>query len=180
MEDLKNLIAKQYINSKKSHKNPIYILNSSHCQKIIDHFLNLSSEDKRLRFGFSINSDGIENYVKHINFNNKECLGYFDEKNNIKGFAHLTKSNKNYVAELGLSVNSDFQGKGIGFSLLIYSSHWAKKLNYDFINIECLNNNIKIINWVKKAGFPIQKIGFEALAVFPTIKGPLPLEIMTI
>lgn len=176
MENLKNLIAKQYINSKNIQDTPVYILNSNHIEKIIIHFEDLSKIDKRLRFGFPINNDGIKNYVNNINFDNKECLGYFDEYGNIKGVAHLTKNKKEYVAELGVSVNKDYQGKGIGFSLLIHSAHWAKHLGYDFINIECLNNNTKIINWVRKAGFPIQRIGFEALAVFPTIRGPLPLE----
>lgn len=176
MENLKNLVAKQYINSKNIQNTPVYILNSTHIDKIICHFEELSKSDRRLRFGFPINSDGIKRYVNNINFDKKECLGYFDKNGDIKGVAHLSQNEKDYVAELGVSVNKALQGKGIGFSLLIHSAHWAKYLGYDFINIECLNNNIKIINWVKKAGFPIQRIGFEALAVFPTIKGPLPLE----
>lgn len=176
MENLKNLVAKQYINSKNIQNTPVYILTTEHIEKIISHFEELTHSDKRLRFGFPISSDGIRSYVQNINFEKKESLGYFDKNGNIKGFAHLTQNKKDYVAELGVSVNRDFQGKGIGFSLLIHSAHWANHLGYDFINIECLNNNTKIINWVKKAGFPIQRIGFEALAVFPTIKGPLPLE----
>lgn len=176
MEKLTNLIAKQYINSKNIQNTPVYVLTSQHIEKIIIHFKELTKADKRLRFGFPINDDGIKMYVEKINFDKKECLGYFDSNGDIRGIAHITQKEKNYVAELGLSVNKDFQGKGVGFSLLIHSAYWAKHLGYDFINIEFLNNNTKIVNWVKKAGFPIQRIGFEALSVFPTIKGPLPLE----
>lgn len=171
-------IKKQNINSITSHENPVFLIPRTYSKDVITHFKNLSSKDKKMRFGFNISDSGIENYVNKINFEEAECLAYFDENKNIQGVSHLSSTNKAYVSEIGLSVNDLYQGKGIGFSLLIYSVHWAKYKGYDFINIEFLSNNKKIVNWVKRAGFPIQKIGFESLSVFPTIEGPIPSFIL--
>lgn len=174
MKETENLLAKQYINSKKIENTPVFVLNQSHSDAIVQHFMELSSENKRMRFGYPVSFHSLQQYVSKINFEDGECLGFLDDDNQIRGVSHVSRGQKEYVAELGLSVNEEYQGKGIGFALLIYSAHWAKHKGYDFFNIECLAHNTKITNWVKRAGFPIQRIGFETLAVFPTIAGPLP------
>jgi len=174
MKDKENLLAKHYINSKKIESSPVFVLNQNHRDAIVQHFMSLSLENKRMRFGYSASLYSLQEYVSKINFEDGECLGFLDSDNQIRGISHVSRGQKEYVAELGLSVNETYQGKGVGFALLIYSAHWAKHKGYDFFNIECLAHNTKIVNWVKRAGFPIQRIGFETLSVFPTIAGPLP------
>lgn len=137
-------------------------------QSLEEHFKRLDTESKRFRFYASINDEFIQHYSKKLNMNNNYFLGWYDSNNILRGVSHVSGTKNPYVAEIGLSLEKDFRGKGIGLSLLVNSVLLAKNLNFNYISIECLSSNYNIISWVKRAGFPLERKGTELHSVFST------------
>src|SRR4029079_14876358 len=83
--------------------------------ELLVHFLALSSEDRRLRFGSSTSSEGIEAYVRRIDFDRDAAFGVHDDSLRLVGVAHLGLLDDH--AELGLSVLPGHRGIGLGSAL---------------------------------------------------------------
>ena len=133
-----------------------------------EHFKRLDHESKRLRFYSSINDDFIQHYSQKLNMNNNYFLGWYDSSNILRGVSHISATKNPYVAEIGLSLEKEFRGKGIGLSLLVNSVLLSKELNFNYISIGCLSSNYNVISWVKRAGFPLERKGTELHSVFST------------
>src|SRR5262245_63753656 len=53
------------------------------------HFLALSTDDRRLRFGASLSAERIEAYVAEIDFGRDAVFGVFDDRLALIGVAHV-------------------------------------------------------------------------------------------
>lgn len=161
-------IAKQYIEQVYNNLCNIKLLSEKDSEDIIRHLESLNKDDKYLRFGINVNSHWIKHYINNIDFKKNVFIGYV-ENDMLIGLCQIARTNKKYIAELAISVLTDYQKKSIGKTLLVEAVFTAKQLNYDFISIDYLINNHRIIHWVKQIGLPIQRIGIEGQSVFPTI-----------
>ena len=56
------------------------------------HFLALDAEDRRLRFGVSLNDDAVRAYVARIDFERDAALGVYDDALRLIGAAHVAKA----------------------------------------------------------------------------------------
>ena len=56
------------------------------------HFLSLESEDRRLRFGASLNDAAVRAYVARIDFERDAAFGVFDDDLHLVGAAHLARA----------------------------------------------------------------------------------------
>lgn len=91
---------------------------------IIRHLLALPAEDRLLRFGFRAPDESIYAYVDRINFINDDVFGvYGNDGKNLIGLLHLSIYKASdcvpvFLAEAGLSVQSQYQGHGMGNLML--------------------------------------------------------------
>lgn len=110
---------------------------------ILNHFLKLEPEARRLRFGYQITDAGIDTYVNRMIANqNAENLVFvaFDDGLNIKALAHLALISDG-TGELGISVLPEMRGKKLGLKLFKRIVLTAKVLGIKEIFVQCLSEN---------------------------------------
>lgn len=162
------LIANQYIQQVYKNLPNIKILSEINSEEIISHLESLNKDDKYLRFGFNVNKHWIKHYITNIDFKKNVFIGYY-ENEILVGVCQIASTDKKYIAELAISVLKNFQNNKIGKTLLVEAVFISKQLEYDFISVDYLMNNYRIISWIKSIGLPIQRIGIEGQSVFPTV-----------
>ena len=64
------------------------------------------------------------------------------EWDNIVGFGHMAKENSDW--EVAVSVDREYQGRGIGDSLMGYMIPWAKIHGVHNVFMHCITQNQKI------------------------------------
>src|SRR5215471_9321740 len=87
---------------------------------LAEHFLALPAEDRRLRFGSSLSSEAIGEYVGRIDFERDAVFGVHDDALALIGVAHLALADDS--AELGISVLPQHRGVGVGSELFARAS----------------------------------------------------------
>jgi GNAT superfamily N-acetyltransferase len=112
------------------------------------HFIALSSEDRRLRFGAGLADAGVRLYVKGIDFRSDAVFGVVDDDLNIVAAAHLARSNGH--AELGVSVLPAHRGRGIGGALLERAHMHARNWGVHALFIHCLTENGAMLHLARK------------------------------
>lgn len=163
-----NKIALEYIKKTLHNKKHLKDINEKHIKEIIQHLKSLNKNDRNLRFGINVNDHWIEHYINNLDFQKNHFIAY-SINSNIIGLCQIARTNKNYIAEIAISVLEEYQNINIGKLLLVESVFFANEIGFDFISIDYLIKNYRIINWIKKTGLPIQRIGVEGKSVFPTI-----------
>src|SRR3569623_1862955 len=100
--------------------------NRSH---LLHHLLGLSKEDRLLRFGAMLSDELIFKYVQAINFSYDKIFGVYDGRCTLLAAGHLAfaprdavpalseVTEKERIAELGVSVSASARGCGIGTKL---------------------------------------------------------------
>jgi GNAT superfamily N-acetyltransferase len=117
------------------------------------HFIALTSEDRRLRFGAGLTDAAIRLYVKGIDFGHDALFGVVDDELNIIAAAHLARSNGH--AELGVSVLPGHRGRGIGGALLGRAHMHARNWGVHALFIHCLTENGAMLHLARKHGMDI-------------------------
>ena len=136
------------------------------------HFLALSAEDRRLRFGFIANDAAIERYVDGIDFSRDTVFGVNVETRNFEGIAHLALDKKH--AELGLSVLDPYRGRGIGTALVSRAAVHARNRDIDVLFMQCLSENRAIMRIAASIGMRVVTQGpdSEASMSLPSANPP--------
>ena len=83
--------------------------------RVLQHFVALSAEDRRTRFGSERNAEGLGRYVNRIDFEQHCVLGATATCGELVGIAHVPIDRG--VGELGISVNMRGRRRGIGLAL---------------------------------------------------------------
>lgn len=163
-----------YINKEMYDKYKNYnikLLQCSQKQEIIDHFMRMDKNDRYLRFNSHVNQYSLNQYLDKILCHNElhHFIGYCDKENILRGVSHLTyDDNELNTGVMGISVEKEFQGMGIGFCLLLTTTSFARDKNIEWITMEFTYNNYKIISWVKRAGFSFKREGQDMFCSFST------------
>lgn len=103
------------------------------------HFLSLSGEDRRLRFGGGFSDSAIGAYVGAMDFARDTLFGAVDHELQIIGVAHLACSADH--AELGISVLTGHRSRGIGAALLRRAHISARNQGAAALFMHCLAEN---------------------------------------
>ncbi|MFZ6759848.1 GNAT family N-acetyltransferase [Undibacterium sp. Ji50W] len=159
--------------SKKTSKSTVFVkeLSEKDRHRILRHFLGLEESDRLLRFGTYLPDAMIEKYVDGIDFSRDKVFGVISHHFRIVGVGHLAYApraenddvtDKDKVAEFGVSVSQIARGKGIGSKLFERGAIHCRNDDVDTLYMHCLSSNQTMIHIAKKAGMEIHREYGEA------------------
>ena len=120
---------------------------------LIEHFLALGGEDRRLRFGVGLSDHGVRDYVERIDFERDAVFGVFDDDMRLAGVGHLARGDE--FAELGVSVLPAHRGRGMGGALLERAHTHARNWGVPTLFMHCLSENGAMMHLARKQGMRI-------------------------
>ena len=128
---------------------------------LLAHFVALSPEDRRLRFGAAIREEGLEAYVERIDFARDGVFAVQDDELRIVAAVHIAVGDGG-PAELGLSVAEGWRGKGLGDALLRRAVVWLRNRGVHGVYVHCLSENGAMMHLARKNGMRIVYSGGES------------------
>jgi GNAT superfamily N-acetyltransferase len=117
------------------------------------HFLALTPDDRRLRFGSSLSADAVAAYVDGIDLYRDAVFAVHDDNLALVGVAHLALGAEH--AELGLSVLPVHRGRGVGSALFGRGAEHARNRFATTLFMHCLRENTAIVHIAQRAGMHI-------------------------
>ena len=143
-------------------------------KRMLRHFLALDRDDRLLRFGNMLGDEQVAAYVGKIDFGRDIVFGVIDRKFQLAGVGHLAftskeahpdrvdYTDKEKVAEFGVSVASSARGQGVGSRLFERAAIHCRNNDIDTLYMQCLSSNRTMMHIAKKAGMEIQREYGEA------------------
>lgn len=138
----------------------VHQLSSADRERIFRHFSLLDAEDRRLRFGATLDDGGIRSYCNSLDFDKGAVFGVFGASLELDGVAHLALWKG--AAEVGLSVLSGARGAGIGSLLFNRAMLHARNGGVAELFMHCLRENAAIRHIAERAGMRIVSEAGEA------------------
>ena len=139
---------------------PVRELHAGHRAAILEHFLQLEDEDRRLRFGTQTPNEVIEHYVASLDFNKDAIFAVFDADLKIIGLAHLAYLPKlkmqALAAEFGVSVLESARHQGVGSALLERAAVHSRNTRVETLYVHCLANNASMMQLAQKVGMRVE------------------------
>jgi len=129
------------------------------------HLKRLSDADRYMRFEAVTSDEGIDRYVDRIVLSRSAIIGVFDAEGVMRGAAHVVRDGT--VTDLGLSVEAEFRGIGLGLRLLDEAISSARLLGARAFTALCLARNGWMTRQLKKRGFEMTHDGGCMLASSP-------------
>lgn len=136
---------------------------------LLEHFLALYAEDRRLRFGVCLSDQAVSDYVARIDFGRDAVFGVFDDDMRLAGAGHLARGDG--FAELGVSVLPAHRGRGMGGALLARTHVHARNWGVPTLFMHCLAENGAIMHLARKQGMRIAAERGEADAYLELLPG---------
>jgi len=143
-------------------------------RRVLIHFLSLGNDDRLLRFGSALPDELITRYVQKLDFKRDAVFGVYDSRFKLVGCGHLAfaprdsvpllhgATEKECIAEFGVSVLESARGLGIGSKLFERAAIHCRNEDVDTLYMHCLASNQTMIHIAKKAGMEIHKEYGEA------------------
>lgn len=127
-----------------------------------DHLKRLCPGDRILRFETPASDDYIDRYVGQVHFVQDAVFGAFDDDLRMRGAAHVAFMDN--TADLGLSVESGWRGRGLGTRLLDRAIAHARLHGAERMFSMCLACNDWMVRHVTRLGFTVHREGGVATA----------------
>lgn len=149
---------------------PVRSLGPRHRRRIANHLLNLSADDRYLRFGYPATDEQISHYAEALDFNRDEVLGVFNRKLQLVAMAHLAyapapqQAGKEAMAEFGVSVSPHCRGRGYGARLFERAALHARNRGIDTMFIHALSENTAMLHIARRAGASVERDGPDSAA----------------
>ncbi|EPX81588.1 GNAT family N-acetyltransferase [Litoreibacter arenae] len=126
-------------------------LRNSDRQVLVDHFLRLDPETRRLRFGGLVSDDFVKDYAENILSLDSVVFGAFVD-GDLHGVAELRGLRQTWpeTAEVALSVEPTWQHEGIGDALLNRLIAAAQNRGVKSLHMQCLRENRQMQHLAKK------------------------------
>jgi RimJ/RimL family protein N-acetyltransferase len=143
-------------------------------RRVLRHFMALDRDDRLLRFGSVLPDPQLEAYVAKIDFAKDIVLGVYNRMFQLVGVGHLAftsreahpdsihYTDKEKVAEFGVSVSKSARGRGIGTRLFERAAIHCRNSDVDTLYMQCLSSNRTMMHIAKKAGMEIRREYGEA------------------
>lgn len=146
---------------------PIVSMDERHKDKILAHLLQLSAQDRVLRFGYPANDEQIGRYVQSMNFQRDHIYGIFNVALRIEGLAHLSIEKRKdgvTLGEFGVSVRQKSRGKGLGNRLFERAMVHARHEGVSIFYIHALSENTPMLAIARHHGATLERDGSETEA----------------
>lgn len=143
-------------------------------RRLLMHFLALDERERVLRFGSALPDELVTRYVQKINFARDAVFGVYDDALKLVAVGHLAYSprgalpamaratNRERIAEFGVSVLAPYRGQGIGTKLFERAAMHCRNDDIDTLYMHCLASNAPMIHIATKAGMSIHRDHGEA------------------
>lgn len=140
-------------------------------RRMLRHFLELEDSDRLLRFGSVLPDAQVEHYVNRIDFARDMVFGVYNRVFRLVAVGHLafaprdvssTVTDKERVAEFGVSVSRPARGMGVGARLFERAAIHCRNNDVDTLYMHCLSSNKTMMHIAKKAGMEIHRDYGEA------------------
>lgn len=119
-------------------------VNHTNIYKITDysrHLKNLTDEDKISRFGYNVSNYNIDQLILSMCYHPKDHeLWYAKVDEQRVGWGHMAK-NSDGSWELAVSVEHEYQRRGIGDKLISEMLAWAKFHHVTEVFMHCIEDN---------------------------------------
>jgi GNAT superfamily N-acetyltransferase len=142
--------------------------------RMLKHFMALDDSDRLLRFGTVLPDELMAAYVNKIDFARDTVYGVYNPVFKLVAVGHLAfapkeqmtaagaVTDKDRVAEFGVSVSKSARGLGIGSKLFERAAIHCRNSDVDTLYMHCLSSNQTMMHIAKKAGMEIQREYGEA------------------
>ncbi|MFT3817734.1 MAG: GNAT family N-acetyltransferase [Rubrivivax sp.] len=146
---------------------PIRALGPRHRSRIAAHLLQLSADDRYLRFGYPASDEHIGRYVDQIDFDHDEVFGVFNRRLELVAVAHVAYlgGDQPGSAEFGVSVLPSGRGRGMGSRLFERACLHARNRGIDHLIVHALSENTAMLKIARHAGATLGREGADATAV---------------
>jgi GNAT superfamily N-acetyltransferase len=141
-------------------------------RRMLKHFLELENNDRLLRFGTVLPDEQVANYVNRIDFSRDMVFGVYNRMFKLVAAGHLAfaprddskgaVTEKERVAEFGVSVSKTARGIGVGSKLFERAAIHCRNNDVDTLYMHCLSSNKTMMHIAKKAGMEIHRDHGEA------------------
>lgn len=129
------------------------------------HFLQLSADDRRLRFGATLSDESVIDYVQRIDFESDGIFAVGDDDLRLIGVLHIAHvMHVDSGAELGLSVLDGARGMGIGNALFARATMYLRNRAVREVIIHCLSENEAMMHLAHKHGMQLSRNGADSEA----------------
>lgn len=146
---------------------PIVNMDERHKDKILTHLLQLSAQDRVLRFGYPATDEQIGRYVQGMNFQRDHIYGIFNVALRIEALAHLSIEQRKdgaTLGEFGVSVRQKSRGKGLGNRLFERAMVHARHEGVSIFYIHALSENAPMLAIARHHGATLERDGSETEA----------------
>jgi RimJ/RimL family protein N-acetyltransferase len=143
-------------------------------RRVLRHFMGLDRDDRLLRFGSVLPDAQLEAYVAKLDFTKDILFGVYNRMFKLVGVGHLAfasrdarpdsihYTDKEKVAEFGVSVSKSARGQGIGTRLFERAAIHCRNSDVDTLYMQCLSSNRTMMHIARKAGMEIRREYGEA------------------
>jgi GNAT superfamily N-acetyltransferase len=141
-------------------------------RRMVKHFLGLEGRDRLLRFGSMLPDEQVAAYVNRIDFARDMVFGVYNRVFRLVAVGHLAfaptdeaksaVTEKERVAEFGVSVSKSARGIGVGSKLFERAAIHCRNNDVDTLYMHCLSSNQTMMHIAKKAGMEIHRDHGEA------------------
>lgn len=107
--------------------------------KLIAHLQNLQGEERRLRFGGSVNDEYVAEYVEKSFRENSKWFGVDHIDGHLVAACHVALIDND--AELGCSVDKDFRNQGLAQLMFDRAVTWLRSKGINHVFMHCLSEN---------------------------------------
>ena len=129
-------------------------------QGLLEHYLALSPEDRRLRFGLLVSDEFVRDYVDRIDFRGEVVFGLCSGAGQWLGIGHLSAAADD--AELGLSVLEHARGRGLGAAIFRFAVAHAARNGVARLFMHFLTRNKAILSLARSALMEIRSTAGES------------------
>lgn len=143
-----------------------------------DHLLSLDSESKRLRFAYPIKDEGIGSFIESVEKDfDTHCIFVAETLQcEVIAVGHISLVGDK--PELALSVNTEYQGQGIGSDMMERCLTWCRNRSITNVYMICLASNAAVKHLASKHGLKMQSEYGETTAD-GTLLNPTPFTILS-
>lgn len=125
----------------------------------LDHLLGLNEDDRYLRFCSVYSDDAIKSYVEKISSSDVIIVEYSADLKIIGAVQMIFYKNpqNEQIAEIGISVLSEYRGHGIAKKLLERAILYGKNHGIDKMETLCLLTNRRMQHLAKNSGLTVRE-----------------------